>query len=64
MIRRGGVVEKPMRTIQELESIVLTEDMPEHGLRTGDIGTVVLIHGEGEGYEVEDYQSFAIYHST
>ncbi|MBN1200480.1 MAG: DUF4926 domain-containing protein [Anaerolineae bacterium] len=53
-----------MRTIQELESIVLTEDMPEHGLRAGDIGTVVLIHGEGEGYEVEDYRSFAIYHST
>lgn len=64
MLRRGGVVEKPMRTIQELESIVLTEDMPEHGLRAGDIGTVVLIHGEGEGYEVEDYRSFAIYHST
>ncbi|MBI1928015.1 DUF4926 domain-containing protein [Candidatus Poribacteria bacterium] len=39
--------------IQELESIVLTEDLPEHGLKQGDIGTVVLVHRGGEGYEAE-----------
>jgi len=27
--------------------------MPEHGLRAGDIGTVVLVHEDGAGYEVE-----------
>ena len=39
--------------IKELDSIVLTIDLPEYGLRAGDIGTVVLIHREGAGYEVE-----------
>jgi hypothetical protein len=33
--------------------VILTSDLPEHGLTKGDIGTVVLIHKEGEGYEVE-----------
>jgi hypothetical protein len=33
--------------------VVLTEDIPEHGLRTGDIGTVLLIHQNGAGYELE-----------
>ena len=39
--------------IQELEDVILTCDLPEQGLARGDIGTVVLIHGKGEGYEVE-----------
>jgi len=39
--------------IKELDSVVLTEDLPEYGLKRGDIGTVVLIHKGGVGYEVE-----------
>jgi hypothetical protein len=39
--------------IQELDSVVLAADLPEHGLERGDIGTVVLTHRGGEGYEVE-----------
>lgn len=39
--------------IQELEDVILECDLSEHGLRRGDIGTVVLIHREGEGFEVE-----------
>lgn len=39
--------------IKELDQIVLTTDLPEYGLQAGDIGTVVLIHQEGAGYEVE-----------
>jgi len=39
--------------IQELDRIVLTIDMPDHNLKQGDIGTVVLIHHEEQGYEVE-----------
>jgi len=39
--------------IEDLDRVVLTIDMPEHGLRAGDIGTVVLVHQGGEGYEVE-----------
>jgi hypothetical protein len=34
--------------IRELGSVVLTVDLPEHGLARGDIGTVVLRHGEEE----------------
>jgi hypothetical protein len=39
--------------IQELEDVILTCDLPEQGLARGDIGTVVLIHEKGKGYEVE-----------
>jgi len=39
--------------IHELDSVVLANDLPEHGLEKGDIGTVVLVHRNGEGYEVE-----------
>lgn len=42
-----------MKTLDELEQVVLTRDLPEHGLCAGDIGTVVLVHRGGEGYEVE-----------
>ena len=38
--------------IRDLETIVLTEDLPVHGLKRGDLGTVVLINAAG-GYEVE-----------
>lgn len=39
--------------IRELEDIILTCDLPEKGLARGDVGTVVLLHAGGEGYEVE-----------
>lgn len=39
--------------INEHDYAVLTQDLPEYGLKEGDIGTVVLIHRGGEGYEVE-----------
>ena len=39
--------------IKEHDSVVLTEDLREEGLKAGDIGTVVHIHRNGEGYEVE-----------
>jgi Domain of unknown function (DUF4926) len=39
--------------IAELDRVALTTDLPEYSLRTGDIGTVVLVHQEGLGYEVE-----------
>lgn len=38
--------------MKELQTVVLAEDLPEHGLRQGDVGTVVLVHGVA-GYEVE-----------
>jgi Domain of unknown function (DUF4926) len=33
-------------------AVVLTADLPEHGLKAGDLGTVVLVHRHGV-YEVE-----------
>ena len=38
--------------IKELDTVVLTEDLPDHGLKRGDLGTVVMLHGD-QGYEVE-----------
>ncbi len=38
--------------IRELDTVVLTTDLPAHGLKRGDVGTVVLLHKSG-GYEVE-----------
>jgi hypothetical protein len=39
--------------IKEHDRVVLTEDVPEEGLTAGDVGTVVHIRNNGEGYEVE-----------
>ena len=39
--------------IKEHDCVVLSVDLPAEGLAAGDIGTVVHIHGAGEGYEVE-----------
>ncbi|AUB37980.1 Protein of unknown function DUF4926 [Nostoc flagelliforme CCNUN1] len=38
--------------IQELDRVILTSDIPEYRLEEGDIGTVVLRHQNGKGYEV------------
>jgi len=35
-----------------LDTVVLTRDLPEHGLRTGDLGAVVEVY-EPDGVEVE-----------
>jgi hypothetical protein len=37
---------------QKLECVVLAHDIPKHGLRAGDLGTVVEAYPEG-GAEVE-----------
>jgi len=39
--------------INELDRVVLASELPEHGLQVGDLGTVVLVHDQGKGYEVE-----------
>ncbi len=42
-----------MNKIQELDAVVLTCDLPKHELKRGDVGTAVLVHGNGEAFEVE-----------
>ena len=39
--------------IRELDTVVLTHDIPQRGLRKGDLGAVVLCHEGGQDYEVE-----------
>jgi len=39
--------------IRELDPVVLTEGLAQHGLQAGDVGWVVMVHGAGAGYEVE-----------
>ncbi len=46
-------LNKERRMSQELDRIILTTDLPEYGLEQGDIGTVVLVHQSGAGYEAE-----------
>ena len=43
--------------IKEYEQVVLTEDLPEHDLKAGDLGTVVMIHGNHAGYELEIFSA-------
>lgn len=38
--------------IHELDDLILTCDLPEHGLSAGDIGTAVPVHRGAAGYEV------------
>jgi len=39
--------------IHELDTVVLTVDLPDHNLQTGDVGTVIHSYGSGERYELE-----------
>ena len=49
--------------IKEHDRVALTEDIPEHGLKRGDIATVVMVHAI-PGYELEfvtlDGATFAV----
>ena len=42
-----------MNGIKELDAVALTNDLAEHGLKRGDVGTAVLVHGNGDAFEVE-----------
>ena len=39
--------------IKEHDRVILTEPLTESGLVAGDVGTVVHIYSDGQGYEVE-----------
>jgi hypothetical protein len=39
--------------IRELDRVVLTTDLGDLDLDAGDVGTVVLVHDAGRGFEVE-----------
>ena len=39
--------------IKLLDIVALTQDVPEHNLKRGEVGTVVAILANGEAYEIE-----------
>lgn len=39
--------------IHELETVALTHDIDEHGLKDGDLGAVVHCYEDGDAFEVE-----------
>lgn len=39
--------------IERFSRVVLTDDLPEEGLKAGDSGKIVDIYDEGVAYEVE-----------
>ncbi|MGH7407450.1 MAG: DUF4926 domain-containing protein [Candidatus Methylomirabilales bacterium] len=39
--------------IRELDTVVLTRDVPKPGLKKGDVGAVVHRYAEGRAFEVE-----------
>lgn len=36
--------------MKDFDRFVLTEDLPVHGLRAGDLGTIVMVHEPGGDY--------------
>ena len=36
-----------------MTGVVLREEIPDQGLKTGDVGTVIHVHNKGEAFEVE-----------
>ncbi|MBD1855615.1 MULTISPECIES: DUF4926 domain-containing protein [Leptolyngbya] len=39
--------------IQELDTVILTRDIQENGLRAGDRGAVVHCYSDGQAFEIE-----------
>jgi len=49
----AGTEKDRWSMIDELDLVVLKRDLPNERLTAGDVGTVVLVHQQGVGYEVE-----------
>ena len=39
--------------MNELDLVVLTRDLPQHGLKAGDVGAAVHCYSDQQAYEVE-----------
>ena len=40
-------------SVRELDTVVLSHDLPEYSLKSGDVGTIVHVYPDGEAFEVE-----------
>ena len=52
-MRRFKLESRETTVIKELDIVVLKQDVPEEHLKAGDVGTVVMVHGQGVAYEIE-----------
>jgi hypothetical protein len=43
--------------IKEHDRVALTVDLPDGLFRAGDVGVVIMIHGDHEGYELEIFSA-------
>jgi uncharacterized protein DUF4926 len=48
-----SAVRRETQMINELDMVVLTHDISEHGLQQGDVGAVVHVYSAGAAFEVE-----------
>ena len=48
-----GAEKERCPVIDELDFVVLKHDLPDARLAAGDVDTVILVHRQGAGYEVE-----------
>jgi hypothetical protein len=39
--------------IKEHDRVVLKKEVPDHGLKSGDVGSVIHVHKKGIAFEVE-----------
>ena len=39
--------------LAEMDRVVLTRDLPESGLSSGDVGVIVHVYDAGHAYEIE-----------
>ena len=39
--------------IHELDTVIMVKDYTDQGLVKGDMGAVVMVHGDGKAFEVE-----------
>jgi len=39
--------------MSDFETVVLTENLPKHKLKSGDVGTIVHTHNNGKAFVVE-----------
>jgi hypothetical protein len=39
--------------IKEHDRVILKKEVPDHGLKTGDVGTVIHVQKKGVAFEVE-----------
>jgi len=49
--------------LKELDVVALLRDVPEENLVAGQTGTIVLVHGDGEAFEVEfpmDHRKYTV----